>query len=278
MSHILSLLDHRLLRLAMYDTSPESVETQEDPENPEFRETIETQETRLKPAKAISDASIPCVVWAEDGLSFVHFVPTCLFDLQLIVPDEHVEAACSAITSRLPYTKMDGPCENWLEFRIVDRRQPSCFPNSAYLKRTTPGEEDDPKNVYIHPQSFFSVDVRNYDLSTTLPPPLTDSRIRFLTRTAFLDALIATILDPPIAFRHWRFSCMLDVYISYFLIYTLRAFPRILPSGELESEHKSVLESLKPENRPFFDGRIRRTEEGWVIEGQKRKNFLETAR
>ena len=241
-------------------------------------ESVETQDTRLKPAQAISDASIPCVVWAEDALSFVHFVPTCLFDLQLLVPDEHVQAACSAITSCLPYTKMDGPCEDWLEYKMINSSQPNCFPNSAYLKRTTHPQEDDPENVYIHPQSFFSVDVRNYDLSTTLPPPLTDPRIRFLTRTAFLDSLIATLLDPPIGFRHLKFSSSLEVYINYIFIYTLRAYPPVLRSGKLEKGHRSVLESLKPENRFYFDARIRETFQGWYLERQKRKTFLETIR
>ena len=49
-------------------------------------DSVETQDVRLKPARAISDAHIPCLVWAEDALSFAHFVPTCLFALQLLVP------------------------------------------------------------------------------------------------------------------------------------------------------------------------------------------------
>jgi hypothetical protein len=39
--------------------------------------------------------------------------------------------------------------------------------------------EDDPEAIYIHPQSFFSMDVRNHNLSTNLVPPLpsTNSQI-----------------------------------------------------------------------------------------------------
>ncbi|THH17587.1 hypothetical protein EW146_g3267 [Bondarzewia mesenterica] len=59
-------------------------------------DSVSTQDTRLNPARAMTDAQIPCLVWAEDALSFVHLVPTCLFALQLLVPDEHLEAASSA--------------------------------------------------------------------------------------------------------------------------------------------------------------------------------------
>src|ERR1700685_1133802 len=61
----------------------------------------EIQDIRLKPARAISDAHIPCLVWAEDALSFAHSVPTCLFALQLLVPDGHVHEASSVVETRL---------------------------------------------------------------------------------------------------------------------------------------------------------------------------------
>lgn len=240
-------------------------------------DSVETQGVRLKPARAISDAYIPCVVWAEDALSFAHFVPTSLFALQLLVPDEHIQAACSEIASHLPYNKVEAPNQSWLEHKFIDPNQPTCFPDSAHLTLTSRQHEDDPETIYIHPQSFFSMDVRNHGLSTTLAPPLTDSRIRFPTRTAFLDSLIDTLLDPPIGYRHWKLTQKLEVYIGYIRTYTLRAHPRVLPSGELESEHKSVLASLKPENRPYFDARTRGIRSGWITEVKERRSFLETA-
>jgi hypothetical protein len=224
------------------------------------------------------DAHIPCLVWAEDALSFVHFVPTCLFALQLLVPDEHVHAASSAIASKSSYTLMDGPNESWLEYVIVDSGQPSCFPSSVHLRLILRQHEDDPETIHIHPQSFFSVDIRNHTLSTNLALlTLLNSQIRFLTRTAFLDSLIGTLLDPPIGFRHWKLTQNLGVYIGYIITYTLRAYPRVLPNGELEPEHKSVLLSLKPENRNYFDARIRRTSKGWFSDVKERRTFLERA-
>ena len=242
-------------------------------------ESVETQCVRLKPARAISDAHIPCLVWAEDALSFAYFVPTCLFALQLLVSDEHVYEACSAVATTLPYIQIEGPNQAWLEHRFIDRSQPTCFPKSVHLRLTKRQHEDDPETIYIHPQSFFSMDVRNHNLSTNLVPPLpsTNSQIRFPTRTAFFDSLIDTLLDPPIGFRHWKLTQNMEVYIGYLTTYTLRTYPRVLPSGELEPEHKSVLSSLKVENRPYFDGRIRRTSLGWFPDVKERRLILERA-
>jgi hypothetical protein len=239
------------------------------------------QHIRLKPARAITDAQIPCSVWAEDALSFAHPVPTALFALQVLVPDEDLDAASSAITSRLPYVRIRKPAEDWLEHRFIDSSRPSCFPNSIYLTSTNPSFqcEDDPKAIYIHPQSFFSVNVRNHDLSITLVPPLpaTNAQVRFPTRIAFLDSLIDTLLDPPIGFRHWKLTQSMQVYISYLRTYTLRPYPRVLPDGDLEPEHDTVLKSLKAENRQYFDRLIRGTSLGWFPEVQDRRVFLQRA-
>ena len=64
------------------------------------------QLARLDPPIALHKEGIPCVVWAEDALSFVHQVPTSLFDQQLLVPDDCLEAAAQAICSTLPYTRL----------------------------------------------------------------------------------------------------------------------------------------------------------------------------
>jgi hypothetical protein len=187
-----------------YDSSPENVET---------------QHIRLKPARVIIDEHIPyIVVWAEDALSFAHTVPTSLFALQLLVPDEHVHAASSAVAKRLPYAQIREPTQEWLEHKFIDRGQPTCFPNSVHL-RLTERQHEDPEDIYIHPQSFFSLNVRNYNLSTSLVPPLpsSNSQIRFPTRTAVLDSLIDTMLDPPIGFRHWKLTQSIEVYIGYLI-------------------------------------------------------------
>lgn len=81
----------------------------------------------------------------------------------------------------------------------------------------------------------------------------------------------------PIGFRHWKLTQSMGVYISYLLTYPLRSHPRVLPSGELEPEHDTVLKSLKVENRQYFDRVIRGTSSGWFPEVQARRAFLQRA-
>ncbi|KAJ7477192.1 hypothetical protein B0H11DRAFT_1295096 [Mycena galericulata] len=232
----------------------------------ECPDTVETQVLRLEPAAALTAANIPCLVWAEDALCFVHFVPTFLFALQLIVPDYKVEEASTTITSVLPYERMDKPSKRWLENRLFDPDRRSVFPpTSLYLKSTIPTDlrhEDEPGEVYIHAQSFFNIDVSDHSRSVTLESTLLPAfaSVRFPTRPAFLDSLFETQIDPPHGHRLLRLSTVLGTYIGYLFIYTLRTHPRVLPDGQLEPEHASVCASLRPENRPLFEEFIRRTQ------------------
>jgi hypothetical protein len=150
-------------------------------------DSAETQHIRLAPARAITHAGIPYLVWAEDALSFVHFVPTSLFSLQLLVPDEHLEDAASAILSKLSYKRHKEPDLEWRGFPFADREERSCFPESIFFEMTKPPHlrsEDDPETILLHPMSYFSFDIRDHSLSVTLVPPLPteNSEIRFPTR------------------------------------------------------------------------------------------------
>ena len=236
-------------------------------------DSFETQKTRLQPASAISQAGIPCLVWAEDALSFVHFVPTSLFTLQLLVPDEAVEGAALAITTLLPYQRRATPLPGSCEFPFVNPAMPNCFPNSVALALCTSESEDEPENVLVHPQSYFSYDVSDRNLSTSLDG--FPSNIRFPTRIPFLDSLITTILDPPLGFRHQKLHLSLRSYLSYLVTYTLRNQPRVQPNDKLEAEHASVLTNLKEENKSFFENYIRKTSKGWFTDVEERREVLE---
>ena len=243
-------------------------------------------ETRLKPARAVTNAGIPCLVWAEDALSFALFVPTKLFALQLLIPDEDVERATRAITSHLPYKRLAAPHPDWLDHKYIDPDQSSCFPRAVRLELTTPQllrSDDDPVDIYLHPSSYFSFEVRDpshshsHSHSHSLVPPLSpaNSALRFPTRTAFLDAVIATVLDPPLGFRHGKLGLRLGSYVSYINTYTLRARPRVLPNGDLEPEHASMLASLRPENRHWYEAKVRGKYDSWVEEVRARRAVLE---
>ncbi|KAJ3505436.1 hypothetical protein NLJ89_g7415 [Agrocybe chaxingu] len=211
----------------------------------------ECKDHRLAPAVALSKAGIPCVVWAEDALAFIRFVPTCLFSLQLFVPDELLDRATSILTTTYSFQSADPP-EAWCEYPMFDRTTPSCYPRSVSLSTTAPEESlhsDDPRQIWLHPQSFFSFDVRDTSLSVTLDQ--FPNTVRFPTRPAFLDTLFTVMLESPIGFRHHKFHGTMMTYYGYLLQYTMRG-PIILPSGELGPAHKKALCEVEEENRPYF--------------------------
>ena len=245
----------------LYDSSPYSKKSQ----------TI-----RLKAAGAVSAADIKSLVWGEDALAFVYFVPANLSALHLVVADQDVHVAFTKVTDSLPYEIFTGIDQNYNEFIGIYPDQPRIFPNSVYLQVSTPVNErdvNDPDMIFIHPQSQFYLDIQDDSRSLSLAPFPDD--IRFPTRTAFLDAMIATILDPPSGQVSGKLGMLLKCWISYFLTYTLRNRPRVLPTGDLEPEHAEVLSSLRPENRPYFDDFTRGPSIPWKEHVLRRKEVLE---
>ena len=130
-----------------------------------------------------------------------------------------------------------------------------------------------PDMIFIHPQSQFYLDINDDSRSLSLPP--FPDNIRFPTRTAFLDSMIATILDPPIRQGIWQTRHVAKCRISYLFTYTLRKYPRVLSSSNLEPEHADILSSLRPENRPYFDDFTRGPSISWKEHVLHRKEVLE---
>ncbi|KAF8970545.1 hypothetical protein BDZ97DRAFT_49398 [Flammula alnicola] len=249
--------------LHFYDSSPFS---------------LKTQEERLASARVLSHANIRSLVWGEDALAFIYFVPTCLFDLQLIVADQDLQVASTVISDSLPYNVFAGLDETHAESIFIDRSRPSSFPHSICLKREALQDEhsvEDPIKILVHPQSQFHCTVDDYTCSVSLRPFPDD--IRFLTRTAFLDSMIATYLDPPTGQQHSKMTGMLKVWMEYLVTYTLRNKPAVLPDGTLEREHEEVLRSLRPENQPFFEEfiRPRNGPRIWIDHVKRRREVLE---
>lgn len=245
--------------------------------------TTSEELARLRPALAVANANIPCLVWGEDALAFVHCVPTVLFQFHLIVPDDALEAACKAIMDSLPYKKLDAPHPTWQEYGMVDTSLPSCYPSSVCLECTGDTEEPIPfcadTSIAVHPQSFWSVDVRDTSRSVSLEPaPPHDQRIRLPTITAFLDSIITTVLEPPDGSQHLQFGINMRSWIAYLLTYTpqFRAYPSVLPDGSLEPGHAFILDKLSEENKPYFENIVRgKHDGGWMFQVQRRRDILE---
>ncbi|KIM42556.1 hypothetical protein M413DRAFT_26596 [Hebeloma cylindrosporum] len=176
----------------------------------------------------------------------------------------------------LPYKICSPVPDRYLERIFFDATQPRTFPHSVLLELTVPRDKrhmDDSEMVYVHPQSQVYLDVNDNSRSVSLPP-FRDT-IRFPTRTAFLDSMIELYLDPPSGRMHTRRDTLLSVWMSYFLTYTLRNEPRVLPNGDLEQEHADVVESLKPENRQYFYNYVRCGIQNRLLLAKGRKEVLE---
>lgn len=235
------------------------------------------QKKRLEAAICLSSKSMPSIVWAEDALAFVHTVPTGLFMLQLLVPDHLVDEAAVAICRGSPYRPLSDPPGSTREHPMIDPDQPTRFPQSLFLDLEQPRDgvtvhEYTPTSIAIHPASYFQLDIADLTRSIALEGVPTD--IRCPTRTAFLDSLITTILDPPLGYVHRNLHSSLVVHLSYITLYTLRNQPRILEDGQLEPECRSLIESLKEENRQYLERFLLGIKEDWGFDATKRREVL----
>ncbi|KAG5644767.1 hypothetical protein DXG03_007675 [Asterophora parasitica] len=113
-------------------------------------------ENRLQPARVLSNRylNIKCLVWGEDALAYIQFVPTRLFDLHLIAQDEDVQAASAAIIQafQLEY----GPSSSVRgKGRLDEGGHAPSYPYSICLESSIPAtiESSPPEMVLIHPQS-----------------------------------------------------------------------------------------------------------------------------
>jgi len=87
-SYIVFLLHKPHPMLHFYDLSPWS---------------IDIQRVRLKPACALFDAHIKFLVWGEDALAYIHFIPMGLFNLYQVASDQDLQRTFIEIMQSLPY-------------------------------------------------------------------------------------------------------------------------------------------------------------------------------
>jgi hypothetical protein len=254
------------------------------------RETL--QHGRLHPARALVKADIPFVVWGADVLNFAPSVR--LFGFHVLVPDERVDAAVKVLLDHLPCRIMDAPPEAWTEWKMIDISRPPCFPNSPWLEMTSRTSMDEPATIVVHPQSWFAFDVRDLTCSGTLSPPpcAEDANIRVPTLPALLDSLVTTILDPPLGYRHCRFTDKMNCWIAYLFenMPELR-MRRGAQKRRVEPRHKAVVDAMKEvgsiypfrgfcanfllkENRSYFMVFMRGEMPDWSPEVYERREVL----
>ena len=124
---------------------------------------------------------------------------------------------------------------------IFSPTEPPTFPNSIYLQ----GAVD---RVFLYPQSQFYFDIGDYNRSFTLRPfPET---ICFPTRAAIFDSHIDVHSDPPSGRNLW----VLRNLLSHWSAVLFRGV--VFGHGPLDAERRGIMESLRPENRPYFEAMV----------------------
>ncbi len=222
------------------------------------------QHQRLVALRWLTSCDIQCILWGEDALNYVHRVPTCLFDQQILVPDALLESASAVLCEKgyviVPFTPQ------YADF--PDRREgrsPTAFPRGILLKHLDVPDDHDPNKlesfptyILLLPQSYFGLDVRSKERFQSLVPPLDPSNGGILVPKyhTFLEGLVAFNINPPIplASPHDKQRMVHDQYIGYLLRYRV----------QYEDDDDTPLGELLPEERVIL-GELRTDEAIWYI-------------
>ena len=222
----------------------------------------EEQHQRLVALRLLTSRSIPCILWAEDALNYVHSVPTMLFDQQVLLLDDLLESASSALVegpySAAPFTPeyADYPDESGTD---------SSFPRGILhlLDQAHCNTEEyasHPLYVLLLPQSYFGFDVRSKERFQSLVPPLPLSNAGILAPKyhTFLEGLVAFNMNPPIPLEkpHVKQRAKHCIFITYLLRYRVKyedgyGAPMIT---EVLPEEYVILNELETEEARWYVG------------------------
>jgi hypothetical protein len=168
-------------------------------------ETVETQHKRLITLRQLIAHKIPCILWGEDALAFGHCVPTMLFDQQILVPDELLDAA-AAVLEEGEYKRTSDLNRSYIAKGGWHKGE-YAFPKSIRLRHTDVPDNFDspltlwplPRHILLLPQSYFALDTRSESRFQSLVPPLDASNAGILVPkyNTFLEGLVHALMYPP---------------------------------------------------------------------------------
>ncbi|KAG5641933.1 hypothetical protein DXG03_003943 [Asterophora parasitica] len=234
--------------------------------------------SRLRPAVALADAGIPCVVWGEEALAWIHGVPTYTYQtLHLLVPLPHLHSASITLTRALPDYAPDDPAADyrippWV-FSVGEKetfKARAQFPNGSPLSvRLThtrfASVVEDPlgyrntgtlDHILLTPDSFFHLSATDPASLVSLPPstPPSLSIVRFPSLPTMYDALFSTINAPERPeYSTWLWQ-QLRTYLAYLHLYCFSEYVKGWYK-ELEDLPEPIREvglALRPENQARF--------------------------
>ncbi|KAJ3505891.1 hypothetical protein NMY22_g17425 [Coprinellus aureogranulatus] len=220
----------------------------------------ETQRARHQSAVLLSEHSVPSIVWDADAIAFAHEASVTLwYDVQLLVPDPLVQHASKIIQDGLPYILNPEPLPRYREIDVFhDEDRLTCFPYSNRLSLTKSSAEEtwsewNPRDILIHPASFFQFDIA--DTTRSLCLEWFPENVRFPTKAALLDSIAATILDPPLGYYHETLRNHMEILKEDLIRETMRGDdPNDMTCDfALSPEGRRVVDSLKEENKKWIE-------------------------
>ncbi|KAF8066808.1 hypothetical protein FPV67DRAFT_1209553 [Lyophyllum atratum] len=223
-------------------------------------ETPKVQHARLVALRQLTANGIPCILWGEDALSFAHSVPTALFDQQILVPDELLEAAAT-ILEEGKYKRTSEFKRNHTEFS-GPLAGVYAFPRSIRLLHHDIPDPDDPykrwpipQHILLLPQSYYGLDAR-FEASRfqSLVPPLDPSNANILVPkyNTFLEGCVEFIMNPPTG--HWlRMSkATHDIFIEYLTLYRVKPDVDLPEPAELRPVEYDILSEIQTEDCAWY--------------------------
>lgn len=222
----------------------------------------------LAPARVISASGIACIVWGRDALEFAHQIGPSHICCHVLVDDDCLSKAGILLVLKLGYIYAT-PAHKHLEHE---------FPGSIHLEHPVsinPYVGELPRLVLLTPMSYYHV--QNSwctDLSRTLslPFPVENSSLRFPTVFAFLDALVATYLEPRHG-RDWALEGGLMVDISRLLECGLAKKDRSA-EGRVSEAGEVMISGVRRENRLFLRRMLVRCQKGTWLDLQKERRMV----
>ncbi|RDB30519.1 hypothetical protein Hypma_007273 [Hypsizygus marmoreus] len=221
-------------------------------------DTPEVEHRRLVALRQLTAHVIPCILWGEDALSFAHSVPTWLFDQQILVPDELLDAA-AIILEQGKYKRTSTPNRNFMEVS-GPHKGAYAFPRSIRLLHSDIPEDEPyklepiPQHILLLPQSYYGLDVRSTFRFQSLVPPLDSSNAGILVPkyNTFLEGLVEIIVNPPTGHWHRASKATHDIFIGYLTLYRIKPDLDLPEPPELRPIERDILSEIQTEDCAWY--------------------------
>ncbi|KAG6835008.1 hypothetical protein H0H93_005651 [Arthromyces matolae] len=214
---------------------------------------------RLEPALTSTKNGIRTMIWAEDALNLS--LQTNSYPgfraFEMIVPARDVLNAAEYIMEEHSYDPTSGRLDGYIDRLRLDPEESRMYPDSVCLtsipatRKPSDGIswEELPEFIFIHPDSFWGLDV-NDDSKSTLIPPYRNARLP--TLATMINTIMKMNFDPPSGYLHSRLYDKLGSWLDDLWTH---AFPKDNADrdGTLSTKEQEVMKDISPENQPYFE-------------------------